>query len=358
MVIEISKIFEKKTENTNKTEKIYKNVRIILRLHAKQDKIYCIQENNRGYIMEKIYETAYAKINLGLDVLGKRSDGYHEVRMVMQSVGLSDAVEIEEGEGLVVETDHSGLAGGPDNLAWKAAELLARCCGKIPNVHIRLNKKIFLAAGLAGGSSDAAAVMRGLSRLWQLDLTAPELEKLAAELGSDIPFCITGGTALAEGRGEILTELPEAPELLLVLAKPKLEVATGWVYGNFRQQKVNQRPDIDGIIKALEQSATGLLLQRPDIDGIIKALEQSATGLLLESCGNVLESVTIPAHPVIAEIKQKMLAAGATCALMSGSGPTVFAVAEKKEITERILTELSELDLETAVTTTVQKERI
>ena len=102
-VIEISKIFEKKTENTNKTEKIYKNVRIILRLHAKQDKIYCIQENNRGYIMEKIYETAYAKINLGLDVLGKRSDGYHEVRMVMQSVGLSDAVEIEEGEGLVVE---------------------------------------------------------------------------------------------------------------------------------------------------------------------------------------------------------------------------------------------------------------
>ena len=194
-VIEISKIFEKKTENTNKTEKIYKNVRIILRLHAKQDKIYCIQENNRGYIMEKIYETAYAKINLGLDVLGKRSDGYHEVRMVMQSVGLSDAVEIEEGEGLVVETDHSGLAGGPDNLAWKAAELLARCCGKIPNVHIRLNKKIFLAAGLAGGSSDAAAVMRGLSRLWQLDLTAPELEKLAAELGSDIPFCITGGGA-------------------------------------------------------------------------------------------------------------------------------------------------------------------
>lgn len=168
-------------------------------------------------------------------------------------------------------------------------------------------------------------------------MTAPELEKLAAELGSDIPFCITGGTALAEGRGEILTELPEAPELLLVLAKPKLEVATGWVYGNFRQQKVNQRPDIDGIIKALEQSATGLLL---------------------ESCGNVLESVTIPAHPVIAEIKQKMLAAGATCALMSGSGPTVFAVAEKKEITERILTELSELDLETAVTTTVQKERI
>ena len=152
-VIEISKIFEKKTENTNKTEKIYKNVRIILRLHAKQDKIYCIQENNRGYIMEKIYETAYAKINLGLDVLGKRSDGYHEVRMVMQSVGLSDAVEIEEGEGLVVETDHSGLAGGPDNLAWKAAELLARCCGKIPNVHIRLNKKIFLAAGLAGSGN-------------------------------------------------------------------------------------------------------------------------------------------------------------------------------------------------------------
>lgn len=287
--------------------------------------------------MEKIFETAYAKINLGLDVLGKRPDGYHEVRMVMQSIGLSDTVEIEEGEGLKVETDHGGLAGGPDNLAWKAAELLSRCCGKRPNVHIRLNKKIFLAAGLAGGSSDAAAVLRGLNRLWRLNMNAAELEKLAAELGSDIPFCITGGTALSEGRGEILTELPEAPELLLVLAKPKLEVATGWVYSNFRQQQAGQRPDIDGIIKALEQGAAEALLA---------------------SCGNVLESVTIPAHPVIAGIKQGMLAAGAKYALMSGSGPTVFAVVEKMEIAERILTALTELDLETAVTTTVQKERI
>ncbi|WP_298564445.1 4-(cytidine 5'-diphospho)-2-C-methyl-D-erythritol kinase [uncultured Phascolarctobacterium sp.] len=287
--------------------------------------------------MEKIYETAHAKINLGLDVLGKRPDGYHEVRMVMQSIGLSDTVTIEEGEGLTVETDHGGLAGGPDNLAWKAAALLARSCGKTPNVHIRLNKKIFLAAGLAGGSSDAAAVLRGLNRLWRLNMTAADLEKLAAELGSDIPFCVTGGTALAEGRGERLTALPEVPKLLLVLAKPKLEVATGWVYGNFRQDKVGSRPDIDGIIKALEQGAAAELLA---------------------SCGNVLESVTIPAHPVIAEIKQKMLAAGAKYALMSGSGPTVFAVAESKEITASILTALTELDLETAVTTTVQKERI
>ena len=168
-------------------------------------------------------------------------------------------------------------------------------------------------------------------------MTAADLEMLAAELGSDIPFCVTGGTALAEGRGERLTALPEAPKLLLVLAKPKLEVATGWVYGNFRQDKVGSRPDIDGIIKALEQGAAAELLA---------------------SCGNVLESVTIPAHPVIAEIKQKMLVAGAKYALMSGSGPTVFAVAESKEITASILTALTELDLETAVTTTVQKERI
>lgn len=287
--------------------------------------------------MEKILETAYAKINLGLDVLGKRPDGYHEVRMVMQSIGLSDVVELEESEGLVVETDNGGLAGGPSNLAWKAATLLAERCGKLPNVHIRLKKKIFLAAGLAGGSSDAAAVLRGLNRLWQLGLQVAELETLAAELGSDIPFCVSGGTALAEGRGELLMQLPEAPSLTLVLAKPKLEVSTGWVYGNFRQEQV---------------------AQRPDIDGIIKALEQGAVAPLLASCGNVLESVTIPAYPVIAEIKERMLTAGAEYALMSGSGPTVFAVARDEKDSKQILAALTDLDLETAVTTTVKKERI
>lgn len=287
--------------------------------------------------MEKILETAYAKINLGLDVLGKRPDGYHEVRMVMQSIGLSDTVELTEGEGLTVTTGSSELPGGPSNLAWKAAELLARHCGKTPNVHISLNKKIFLAAGLAGGSSDAAAVLRGLNRLWRLRLNAAELERLAAELGSDIPFCITGGTALAEGRGELLSELPAAPTLQLVLAKPKLEVATAWVYGHFRQEQVQARPDIDGIIQALAQGAVTPLLA---------------------GCGNVLESVTIPAHPVIATIKKRMLAAGASYALMSGSGPTVFAVAPSQAIIGQILAALADLDLLTAVTTTVQKGRI
>lgn len=287
--------------------------------------------------MKKILETAYAKINLGLDVVGKRSDGYHQVRMVMQSIGLSDEVELEEGEGLNVLTGSSQLPGGPSNLAWKAAELLARHCGKTPNVHIRLNKKIFLAAGLAGGSSDAAAVLRGLNRLWNLRLSANDLEKLGAELGSDIPFCIRGGTALAEGRGEVLTDLPEAPQLMLVLAKPKLEVSTGWVYSNFRQEQVTKRPDIDGIIKALDQGSKEMLLA---------------------SSGNVLESVTIPAYPIIEQIKQRMLMAGADYALMSGSGPTVFAVSKSQAVTERILNLLTDFDLETAVTTTVQKERI
>lgn len=287
--------------------------------------------------MKKILETAYAKINLGLDVVGKRSDGYHQVRMVMQSIGLSDEVELEEGEGLNVLTGSSQLPGGPSNLAWKAAELLARHCGKTPNVHIRLNKKIFLAAGLAGGSSDAAAVLRGLNRLWNLRLSANDLEKLGAELGSDIPFCIRGGTALAEGRGEVLTDLPEAPQLMLVLAKPKLEVSTGWVYSNFRQEQVTKRPDIDGIIKALDQGSKEMLLA---------------------SSGNVLESVTIPAYPIIEQIKQRMLMAGADYALMSGSGPTVFAVSKCQAVTERILNLLTDFDLETAVTTTVQKERI
>ena len=287
--------------------------------------------------MEKILETAYAKVNLGLDVLNKSTDGYHEVRMVMQSIGLCDAVELEEGENLSVTTDSSMLGGGPENLAWQAAELLARRCMKKPNVHIRINKKIFLAAGLAGGSSDAAAVLRGLNRLWKLKMQPAELEKIAAELGSDVPFCIAGGTMLAEGRGEILTELQEVPPLIIVLAKPKLAVATGWVYGNFCPQKV---------------------AKRPDIDGMLAALKQGQKDALLACCGNVLESVTIPAHPIIAEIKKRMLASGAEYAMMSGSGPTVFGVADSLKSAQKILAALTELDLEMAVTTTVKKERI
>lgn len=284
--------------------------------------------------MGKILEKAYAKINLGLDILGKRDDGYHQVRMVMQSIGLHDTVELEEGEGLQTKVSGCSLPTGPENLVWQAATLLANECDKNPNVHIKLNKKIFLAAGLAGGSSDAAAVLRGLNRLWQLKLSAQELEELAAKLGSDVPFCISGGTALAEGRGEVLTQLPEAPILHLVLAKPKVEVSTAWVYKNFNQDMVKNRPNIDEIIKALTESDMSKLLA---------------------NCGNVLEAVTISAHSIIAQIKKRMLEQGAIYSLMSGSGPTVFGIANSEECAQQVLKSLENLNLETKVTTTVKR---
>ena len=226
--------------------------------------------------MEKITETAYAKINLGLDVLGKRADGYHEVSMVMQSISLADTVTLEKHSGLVVQTGRSDLPGDSSNLAYKAAVLMAERFNKTPDIKITLDKHIFMAAGLAGGSSDAAAVLRGLNRLWQLGLNAAQLEELAAEIGSDVPFCICGGTALAEGRGEILTPLPEPQEAVIVLAKPQQAVSTAWVYKEFDSLKETQHPDI-GTLKA--------------------ALLKGNAVLPLPGMGNALEGVTCARYP-------------------------------------------------------------
>ena len=198
--------------------------------------------------MTIIKETAYAKINLGLNILGKRADGYHDVSMIMQSVGLCDEITISKGSsdgGITISTNLPGLSCGTDNLAYRAAALLAGHANINPNVHIALNKNIFLAAGLAGGSSDAAAVLRGLNRYWKLNLETYELEQLGAQLGSDIPFCIEGGTMLATGRGEVLTKLADMPETHVVLAKPlNLEVSTAWVYKNYNAGRVVHTPCI------------------------------------------------------------------------------------------------------------------
>lgn len=285
--------------------------------------------------MNKITEAAYAKINLGLDIIGKREDGYHEVSMIMQSVGLCDEVIISPGSGegkIEISTNIPELSCGSDNLAYRAAALLAKHAGIIPNVHIALNKKIFLAAGLAGGSTDAAAVLRGLNKYWQLQLENHELERLAALLGSDIPFCIEGGTMLATGRGEILTKLADLPQAIVVLAKPRqLEVSTGWVYQHYNRGRVVHAPCIWQLQDRLQEGAEALV----------------------PYMGNVLETVTIPAHPVIASIKAAMLSAGAYYALMSGSGPTVFALAKNQETAESIIAALADFDVETAITTTV-----
>jgi len=283
---------------------------------------------------EPITMQAYAKINLTIDVLRSRNDGFHEVAMIMQTVGLADTVEINPCDaGISVATDLVGLACDATNLAYRAAALLSARLRVSRGVHIHLKKRIPLAAGLAGGSSDAAAVLRGLNQLWSLGLTMPELEELGAELGSDVPFCLQGGTMLATGRGEKLTRLPDLPPSWLVLVKPRVAVSTAWVYGQYRCQENRRHPDTAGMISCL---------QHGDRAGIAARL------------GNVLETVTIPAHPEIGVIKQYLQQQGAMAALMSGSGPTVFGIMADRSQAEQAAAAISkQVVAEIMVTNTV-----
>lgn len=285
----------------------------------------------------KIIETAYGKINLGLDVLGLRPDRYHEVAMVMQSIGLADMVTITGAPELTVTTDCPGLAGDPSNLAYKAAVLMGKVAQRPPRVHIHIEKRIFLAAGLAGGSTDAAAVLRGLNRYWDLRLTADRLERLGAELGSDVPFCVEGGTALTLGRGEKIVPLPDLPEWTLVLVKPSLETSTPWAYREFDRQKNVQHPDIDGMCAAIRAGDAGGVLRR---------------------LGNVLEPVTAGAHPEINEIRKIMQENGAGAVQMSGSGPTVFGVLEDLAAGDTIAAMARARSWEAAVTETRGRVRL
>lgn len=275
----------------------------------------------------KIIIEAPAKINLSLDVLGKRPDGYHEVEMVMQTIDLRDVVAIEETtRDITVTTDRPDLPGGQSNIAYRAARMLADEFKIKRGVGIHIKKNIPVAAGLAGGSADAAAVITGLNHLWDLGMSGEQLEAMGASVGSDVPFCIKGGTALARGRGEILTELAGLPEMWFVLVKPPLEVSTAEIYSNFNPGQVTERPDTGAMIKAVHNRDTG---------SIIKNLV------------NVLESVTLKRYPGVALIKRDVEEAGAIRALMSGSGPTVFGVAESRsdaeEIAERLRYSIKDL---------------
>lgn len=263
---------------------------------------------------------AFAKINLALDVLYKRPDGYHEVAMVMQAVSLADTIILTSHPGdIVLNVNIPGLPDDASNLAYRAAALIKEYAGIQQGVLITLDKRIPLAAGLAGGSADAAAVLKGLNNLWELNLSLDKLSKLAAKLGSDVPFCLYNGTMLATGRGELLSPLPPLPKCYVILAKPAVEVPTAWVYQEFKADRVQVRPDIAAMSKFLEQGS---------IDGVAGNL------------ANVLESVTIPAHPEIAKIKESMLKYGAMAALMSGSGPTVFGLAGCQKQAEVIASQL------------------
>lgn len=259
--------------------------------------------------MREIKLRALAKINLGLDVVGKREDGYHQVRMVMQTVRLYDQVKLsmKERSGITVKTNLFYLPVNEDNLVYKAAKLLMDEFGIHQGVMIDLKKFIPVAAGLAGGSSDAAAVLVGMNRLFQLGLSKGDLMKRGVSIGADVPYCIMRGTALAEGIGEELTPLPAMPKCRILIAKPAVHVSTKFVYTNLRADE---------------------LADHPDIDGQIEALRKGDLYRLADKMGNVLETVTVPAYPVIGEIKRVMIAGGAIGAMMSGSGPTVFGLFE------------------------------
>lgn len=262
--------------------------------------------------MEKTVERAYAKINIGLDVLRRRADGYHEVKMIMQTVDLYDELILEKTPqaGISLQTDNEELPAGSDNLVCRAAELLFREHGTEGGVRILLTKRIPIAAGMAGGSSDAAAAMRGLNRLFGMGYSVSRLQELGVKLGADIPYCIVGGTMLSEGIGEKLTPLPAPPEAFLVIAKPDINVSTAFVYGNLHADTLPYHPDIDGMARALGEGS---------LQGITDRL------------GNVLETVTVKEYPVIDRIKTRMRECGAENALMSGSGPTVFGIFREKE---------------------------
>ena len=267
--------------------------------------------------MREIKLKARAKINLGLDVVRKREDGYHEVRMIMQMINLYDKItmrRITESE-IRVTTNLPYLPVNEDNLVYRAAKLLMDEFQVTEGVEIELQKYIPVAAGMAGGSSDAAAVMVGINRIFHLGLTKKQLMERGVKIGADVPFCIMRGTALAEGIGEVLTPLPAMPHCRLVIAKPKIHVSTKFVYGNLKANELKEHPDIDGQVQALREGS----------------LEQ-----LVAKMGNVLETVTVPAYPVIDEIKKTMLKNDAMGAMMSGSGPTVFGVFEREERAQEV----------------------
>lgn len=253
------------------------------------------------------YKTkAYAKINLGLDVLGRLENGYHEVKMVMQTVGIYDELSFEKTEvGIVVTTDSGEIPTDENNLIYKAAKLMIETYGISEGVRIHLKKNIPIAAGMAGGSTDAAATMKGMNRLFDLGCDMKELMELGVRIGADVPYCVMGGTALAEGIGEKLTALPPAPECILLIAKPDINVSTKYVYEHLDAEGVDEHPDIDGMVAAIEAES---------LQGI------------LDRMGNVLETVTVKAHPIIDTIKERMKDLGAAEAMMSGSGPTVFGI--------------------------------
>ena len=268
------------------------------------------------YVLEK----APAKINLSLDVLYKRPDQYHEVEMVMTTVDLADRIELRtlDEDIIKIDSENRYIPNDERNLAYRAAKLLKETYHITQGVEIILEKNIPVAAGLAGGSSDAAATLRGLNRLWSLGLTKHQLAELGSKIGSDISFCVYNSTALAQGRGEIITELPAPPSCWVVLAKPSIGVSTKMIYKNL---------NLDRPI-------------HPNTSEMVNAIKNNDYIAMCNNVGNILESVTIPSYPQVNQIKSQMERSGADAALMSGSGPTVFSLVKQESRAHRIYNSL------------------
>jgi 4-diphosphocytidyl-2-C-methyl-D-erythritol kinase len=265
----------------------------------------------------RVYEKAPAKINLSLDVLHKRNDGYHEVQMIMTMVDLADRLEMEElpSDTILISSQSGYIPLDEKNLAFQAAKLMKERYNVRKGVYIHLDKRIPVSAGLAGGSSDAAATLRGLNRLWGLGISTDELCTLGKELGSDVPFCIAGGTALATGRGEKLSIVGSPPQCWIILVKPPIQVSTADVYGRLRADAIERHPPTQQLLQAID-------------DGDYYKM--------CRSLGNVLEDVTMELHPQVRTLKQLMLKLGADGALMSGSGPTVFGIVKRESKAAKI----------------------
>ena len=262
--------------------------------------------------MDTIRLKARAKINLGLDVVRRREDGYHEVKMVMQMLRLYDQIDIENTQesGIFVRSNLSFLPTDERNIAYKAAKVMIDQFGLEQGVIIRIEKHIPVAAGMAGGSTDCAAVLYGMNKLFGLRLNQKKLRELGVKLGADVPYCLMRQTALSEGIGEILTPISPLQDCPILIAKPSVSVSTRHVYEHLKLDEQTMHPDIDGIVTALADG---------DLYGVTDRM------------ANVLETVTVPEHPVIDEIKKQMMASGAVNALMSGSGPTVFGIFDDEE---------------------------
>ncbi|ARF14237.1 4-(cytidine 5'-diphospho)-2-C-methyl-D-erythritol kinase [Sporosarcina ureae] len=267
-----------------------------------------------------IYEKAPAKINLTLDVLSKRPDGYHDVEMIMTTVDLADRIWLRPtmDHAITIQSSHRFVPNDRKNLAYQAADLLRKRYRLDYGVEITLDKNIPIAAGLAGGSSDAAATLRGLNRLWELGLSLDELAVLGAEIGSDVSFCVYGGTAIARGRGEDITHLPAPPNCWVVLAKPTIGVSTGNIYGQLNLSSITH----------------------PQTERMMEALQESNYDKMCASLGNVLEPVTMGLHKEVVILKEQMERFGADAVLMSGSGPTVFGLVKHESRVPKIVNAL------------------